>query len=501
MEEKRFVYADKKEQVRGVNQFMITCCVIFDILIFTIVLISCLRGVRTTGYTVTFALLMLIGIVAGVVTYIRNNWSPYIKVICLVSLCITTFLTSYAFSDYYIRFLAAVPFVACIMYFDINFSRIVAVAMAVLNFGIVAVKTFVVHMYTGEDILVQFCASAVVSALMFVVVFTTVKAKRFNEDTINKITEEAEHQNAMLQDLMQIAEKVRTGTENAIGIVDNLKNSSEVVKKSVADISDSTGLTAENIQAQTIMTQSIQDNIESTVARAEHMVNVAQRSDVLNQENVKMMEQLKEQGEVLCRTNEQVNESMRKLQENVGNVKNITQTILDISSQTNLLALNASIESARAGEAGRGFAVVAEQIRELSVRTRDETESISSILEELNNNADETAEIVEKSARITQTQEEMISRAAEKFEEVNRNTRELTEDISEIDNMLGSLSQANNRIVDNIMQLSATTQQVTAASQQSADVTEMNWQNSRNAREMLSGVIEVSHQMDKYLDK
>ena len=93
----------------------------------------------------------------------------------------------------------------------------------------------------------------------------------------------------------------------------------------------------------------------------------------------------------------------------------------------------------------------------------------------------------------------MISGVAEQFDEMNRNVGELVGDISDIDTMIESLSTANNQIVDNIMQLSATTEEVTAAAQQSTEITERNYTDSVEAQKLLHGVLEVSQQMNKYI--
>ena len=96
-------------------------------------------------------------------------------------------------------------------------------------------------------------------------------------------------------------------------------------------------------------------------------------------------------------------------------------------------------------------------------------------------------------------QDSLITKASESFTEVNGNVGQLIADIGEIDNMLNGLSEANNQIVENIMHLSATTEEVTASAQQSTAMTESNFEDALNAHELLAGVMEVSYRLDKYM--
>ncbi len=304
-----------------------------------------------------------------------------------------------------------------------------------------------------------------------------------------------------MESVIEVAEEVRKGTENAMDIVNELNTSTNMVNGAMKDISDSTLSTAENIQVQTEMTQNIQDSIGNTLKRSENMVQVAKHTGELNDQSLQIMNNLKKQSEVISETNSEVADSMKKLQECAGAVKSIADTIFAISSQTNLLALNASIESARAGEAGRGFAVVADEIRQLAEKTREETEHIATILGELSDNAEMAAGAVAKSVEAAEAQDGLITQASDSFTEVNSNVGQLISDIGEIDHMLTDLSEANNQIVDNIMHLSATTEEVTASSTQAAELSVQNLNNAEQAKILLDGVITTSHELDKYTKK
>jgi methyl-accepting chemotaxis protein len=82
---------------------------------------------------------------------------------------------------------------------------------------------------------------------------------------------------------------------------------------------------------------------------------------------------------------------MTALQGNSRKIYGFTEAISEISARTNLLALNAAIEAARAGEQGRGFAVVASEVRQLALRTKEATDEISSMVREINQQAENAA--------------------------------------------------------------------------------------------------------------
>ncbi|WNO60090.1 methyl-accepting chemotaxis protein [Rheinheimera sp. MMS21-TC3] len=84
------------------------------------------------------------------------------------------------------------------------------------------------------------------------------------------------------------------------------------------------------------------------------------------------------------------------LEQESGQITTVLDVIRKISDQTNLLALNAAIEAARAGEAGRGFSVVADEVRTLSSNTKQATESIHTMISQLQQQAVSAVEAMQQ---------------------------------------------------------------------------------------------------------
>ncbi len=494
-----FLYADKNEQLKRANRFLAIGYTVYYMYVMIMLMISLSRNERSLGFCGMIGVLTIISLVTIWLTIKFKPDNSRLRYIALIGLCLISWVISYAYTQDFVRLLGCFPLIGCILFFDMKFSLRASAAYGITIVLVNVVQILVEKKITGAPVVDELLVTSAVFLLLALSCFTTRIAALFNDQSVGAAKAEQARQKEIMDDVISVADEVRKGTENAMGIINKLNESSEIVNGAMGDISSSTQSTADNIQTQTTMTQNIQDSINVTIQSSENMVRVAQQSDELNQQNLQLMGALKQQSDVIAQTNADVASSMRELQERTKAVKSIADTIFSISSQTNLLALNASIESARAGEAGRGFAVVADEIRQLAEKTRQETENIARILAELSQNAEEASTAVERSVEAASVQDEMIEKVSMSFEEMSNNVNGLITEIENIDGMLTSLSEANNRIVDNITYLSATTEQVTASSAQAADMTIENLENAETAKSELTNILNVSHQLDKYI--
>ncbi|MCD9022523.1 hypothetical protein K7P76_11885 [Cohnella sp. NL03-T5] len=82
-----------------------------------------------------------------------------------------------------------------------------------------------------------------------------------------------------------------------------------------------------------------------------------------------------------------------------GQIVSTLTFLQQVARQTQILGLNAGIEAARSGEFGRGFLIIAEEIRKLSVLSKDNAEKIAVLTEQIGTKIGSVAAASEDSAR------------------------------------------------------------------------------------------------------
>ncbi|PWI32680.1 hypothetical protein DI392_14830 [Vibrio albus] len=172
-------------------------------------------------------------------------------------------------------------------------------------------------------------------------------------------------------------------------------------------------------------TENIADNAELTADSMLQMTNISQKANNLVHKSQTSISELSEKvqnaGSVIDELHQQGEQ-----------ITLIVSAIDDIAEQTNLLALNAAIEAARAGEQGRGFAVVADEVRSLSLKTRNSTEEISLMIRRLQETATKAVNGMNHCHELADQSVKNTSDAVDSFSNIRNSTVEINNMVTHI---------------------------------------------------------------------
>ncbi len=241
------------------------------------------------------------------------------------------------------------------------------------------------------------------------------------------------------------------------GIVGKVGQTSGALGGSVDEIAQLTLRVGQASQQQTDSAQSMAGAIQQL---ADHLASVAEHADST----------LQIAGEVgQCSS-----EGSRAVQQTVGNIGNLAQTIhhsansvqllegdirkiggmvnsiRGIADQTNLLALNAAIEAARAGESGRGFAVVADEVRALAERTAQATADIVNVISQLQATSEQVVSGMENGVGQVEEGVELVKQLGGMVDQIGRQAGVAEERIRNISRLLDNQKAAGAQILVNV---------------------------------------------------
>lgn len=151
---------------------------------------------------------------------------------------------------------------------------------------------------------------------------------------------------------------------------------------------------------------------------------------------------------------------VHELDSDVKNIASILGVIRGIAEQTNLLALNAAIEAARAGEQGRGFAVVADEVRALASKTQDSTGEIQSMIERLEQGAQQAVGVMNESKISGEKTIVQAGTAASSLSEIRNSIGMMNEMNTQIATAASQQSQVSEEVNQNVQRIAESTMQM-----------------------------------------
>ena len=290
-------------------------------------------------------------------------------------------------------------------------------------------------------------------------------------------------------------ESINTHVSGSVSQITDINDTIQSMVASSEEIAASTGTAREQVDFVYKDIQSIVDivtrntnNLKAIHVSSKELNETAKNSANNIEENVENMsagmQKEKERAEAVLR------------------IKELSDSILNISSQTNLLALNASIEAARAGEAGRGFEVVAREIETLARNTSEAANEIQTMSDDVVEAVEGLGELAEQMLFFLRNKisgdYESFSNASRSFmdksddirssmEQLQQITEQYEQSLKSINDVMQSVSTASEETSTEIVHVSEMLLSMNTDMKDIEDSTEETFQNISGMNRELSG--------------
>jgi methyl-accepting chemotaxis protein len=234
-------------------------------------------------------------------------------------------------------------------------------------------------------------------------------------DSINALTDETAK---VLHGVTDIAAVVQA-------VSNKLKQQADLVSKTAADERNNVNQMIQSIGEADKTTNQVAALAEQSNTSAAQATQATETALETVNGTVKGMESIRE-------TISETEKRIKRLGERSQEITGIVNLINTISERTHVLALNASMQAAVAGEAGRGFAVVAEEVQRLAESSRNATQQIATLVNNIQLETNETISTVNRTIGQVVQGSEQAQKAGEQMRRTQQITAQLVAQVQRI---------------------------------------------------------------------
>lgn len=279
---------------------------------------------------------------------------------------------------------------------------------------------------------------------------------------------------------------------NVKGVGDELATSSTYVQGITEEIAEGVNTQAEDMQNCLYKMDSLSEKIIRTGDNVREMEKLADSTKEMIVKSTSGVNELSGQAAETGKIMDSLENKMEVLNTSVESIRELVNTIDSISEATTLLSLNASIEAARAGEAGRGFAVVADEIKKLADSSKESSEEITNMIDNLQVVFKETKEASGKAGDIVKVQESTVEDIRGLFGQMSSNMEMLLKNISQSISDMNEMDDYRKNTLISFENISAVSEETAAST---ATVSETMNSQSQHVDKLLQATSELEEKM------
>lgn len=268
--------------------------------------------------------------------------------------------------------------------------------------------------------------------------------------------------NGMMREIQLVASDVAASSEQLTQSAHEVTEGTGHVSIAMGEIAHGTEVQATNASTIASTISNFRSQITDIHEASDDMKNHSTTVLSLTENGRDLMEQSTAQMTAIDQIVKVAVEKVEGLSQNTQQISTLVKVIHNIADQTNLLALNAAIEAARAGEHGKGFAVVADEVRKLSEQVSLSVIDISSIVEQIQQEAVVVTTSLEHGYQEVEKGTEQITDTNKTFVDISKALQMMVTDVNEMSKKLTTIVQNSGEINIAIDEIASVSQQSAA---------------------------------------